>query len=403
MVPEQVVREKFLKLSPVLSEQQKRLWAAAEALSLGYGGVTIVQQATKLSRTTIHIGIHELEKGFTPEEMERIRHKGGGRNTVEEEYPLLQQNLKELLEDCTIGDPMQPLLWTSKSTSHLAEELKARGYNISDKTVARILHDLGYSLQANRKTFDATGQHPNRDRQFHHINVMTKEFQAKEQPVISVDAKKKELVGNFKNAGQEWRPQGEPHYVNGHDFAEDKQRNKAIPYGIYDITWNAGWVSVGIDHDTAEFAVESIRRWWKKMGSETYPAAQKLLIIADSGGSNSSRVRLWKTELQEFANETGLKISVCHLPPGTSKWNRIEHRLFCHITKNWQARPLINYEVVVNLISHTKTKQGLKVQSELDTNAYPLGKKVSKEELGAVKLEFHEPDEKWNYTISPAV
>lgn len=396
---EQSIREKFQKLEPILNEQQKRLWAAAEAMQLGYGGVSTVHRATHLSRSTIHNGMQELTQGLSEQEVGRIRRIGGGRNVLEEEFPNLREDLKELVESSTRGDPTQALLWTSKSTDNLAQELKKKGYSISDRTVALMLQDMGYSLQANFRAIEDR-QHPNRNEQFEHINERIKEFQLKKQPVISVDTKKKELVGNFKNAGQEWRPRGSPRLVNAHDFAEEGDRNKAIPYGIYDVTWNTGWVNVGVDHDTAEFAVESIRRWWLKMGRQSYMGAKQLLIVADSGGSNSSRGRLWKIELQKLANEIGLELSVSHLPPGTSKWNKIEHRLFSHITKNWRARPLTSYEVVVNSINSTKTKKGLKVHSEMDYNEYPSGKKVSNGLMRFLKIQFHDA-EKWNYTISP--
>ncbi len=400
MSPEQIIQAKFQKLAPLFNEQQKRLWAAAETMYLGYGGVSIVQRATNLSRSTIHIGINELNEGLSQEQIERIRRKGGGRDALEELYPNLLSELKELLESCTRGDPMQPLLWTSKSVGHLTRELHQKGYVISDETVAKLLHKLGYSLQSNRKTVEGA-QHLGRDAQFQYINEKVKEFQAEGEPVISVDTKKKELIGNFKNSGKEWCLKGQPVEVHVYDFEENGKRDKAIPYGIYDITWNTGWVNVGTDHDTAEFAVESIRRWWNKMGRSVYPNAKHLLITADSGGSNSSRNRLWKVELQKFANETDLKVVVCHLPPGTSKWNKIEHRLFCHITKNWRARPLVNYEVVINLISNTKTKQGLKVNVELDRKQYPTGKKISNGLMRLVKVVYRKDGEKWNYTITP--
>ena len=400
MTSEQVIREKFQQLRPILNEQQKRLWAATEAMHLGYGGVSIVQRATNLSRSTIHIGINELQQGLSKQQIERVRSKGGGRNSIEETYPQLLTELQELLTPYTRGDPMQPLLWSYKSASHLTKELHNKGYVVSDETVARVLHDLGYSLQSNSKTIECD-QHPERDEQFVYINESIKKLQAAGEPVISIDTKKKELIGNFKNAGKEWCVRGKPARVNVYDFDENGKREKAIPYGIYDLTWNTGWVNVGIDHDTAEFAVESIRRWWNKMGKSLYPKAKHLLITADSGGSNSSRSRLWKVELQKFANETDLIIIVCHLPPGTSKWNKIEHRLFCHITKNWRARPLTNYEVVVNLISHTTTKQGLKVNAELDKNKYHLGKKVSNGLMKLVNITYPKRGERWNYTITP--
>jgi hypothetical protein len=400
VTPEQIVQSKFQKLAPIFNEQQKRLWAAVEAMHLGYGGVSIVQRATHMSRSTIHIGIHELQEGFSRQQIERIRRKGGGRATIEELYPDLLHALKDLLEPYTRGDPMQPLLWTSKSVDHLTQELHRQGYVVSDETVSRILHVLGYSLQSNRKSLEGI-EHPGRETQFQYINEQTRAFQEAHEPVISIDTKKKELIGNFKNGGKEWCVRGKPLEVNVYDFEENDRRDKAIPYGIYDLTWNTGWVNVGIDHDTAEFAVESVRRWWNKMGKSLYPDARHLLIVADSGGSNSSRSRLWKAELQKFANETDLKIAVSHLPPGTSKWNKIEHRLFCHITKNWRAHPLVNYEVVVNLISGTKTKQGLRVVAELDKGKYPTGKKISNGLMRFVQIAYSKEGEKWNYTITP--
>ena len=403
MNPEQVIREKYRQLQGNLNEQQKRLWAASEALSCGYGGVTTVHKATGLSRPTINFGIQEIKQGSSLKGNGHVRRPGGGRKKVEIEYPLLLQALKKLLENETRGDPEQPLLWTCKSTENLASELKKKGYNVSDRTVARLLQELHFSLQSNLKSLEGR-QKPERNSQFEYINKNVKEFQEQGQPVISVDTKKKELVGNFKNGGHEWSLIDHPVQVNVHDFESGIQKmTKAIPYGIYDITWDVGWVNVGIDHDTGEFAVESIRKWWLKMGLQSYPKAKQLLITADAGGSNQSRGRLWKLELQKLADETGLEITVCHLPPGTSKWNKIEHRLFCHITKNWRARPLTSYQVIVNLISHTTTKTGLKVFSELDEKAYPLAKKVSNNEMKSINLHSHETTGKWNYTISPKI
>lgn len=398
MLPEQLVRNKYTKFAQSLNERCKRLWAASEALALGPGGVKMLHQITGLSPSTIYLGIKELEEGLLEENNERIRQRGGGRKSIEEEFPGLVDRLQQLIELSTRGDPMQPLLWTCKSTKNLSQELKNYGFNISDRTVSHLLHKLGYSLQSNRKVLEGK-QQPDRNAQFEYINKEIKEFQESKLPVVSIDAKKKELVGNFKNAGQEWHLTGKPENVNVHDFESGKRNKKAIPYGVYDVTWNAGWVNVGVDHDTAEFSVESLRKWWFKMGSECYPDARQLLIIADSGGSNSSRGRLWKTELQKLANEIKLQITVCHLPPGTSKWNKIEHKLFCHITKNWRGRPLTSYEVIVNLISHTTTKKGLKVRAELDTKTYPLGKKVSNFEMKSLNIRYHGPNEKWNYTI----
>lgn len=398
---EQSIREKYRQLHNNLSEQQKRLWAASEALSYGYGGVSIVHRATGLSRPTINFGIQEIKNDSSLKDIHRIRRPGGGRKTVEQEYPFLLEALNKLLEDDIRGDPSQPLFWTCKSTQNLALELKKIGYNVSDRTVSRLLHDLHFSLQSNRKSLEERAV-PDRNAQFEYINKKIRDFQKEGQPVISVDTKKKELVGNFKNGGHEWHPIGIPKKVNIHDFESGvNERKKAIPYGIYDITWNVGWVNVGIDHDTAEFAVESIRKWWLKMGSQNYPKAHQLLITADSGGSNPSKGRLWKLELQKLADEIGLEITVCHLPPGTSKWNKIEHRLFCHITKNWRARPLTSYEVIISLISHTKTKNGLRVFSELDEKDYALAKKVTNSEMRAINLRPHEINAKWNYTLSP--
>ncbi len=398
---EQTIREKYLRLQGAFTEQQKRLWAATEAISYGYGGVTAVHKATGLSRPTINFGIQEIQKGTFIKAHERIRRPGAGRKPIEEEFPLLVQALQQLLKDDTKGDPEQSLFWTCKSTKNLASELQKMGYDVSDRTVAHLLHNLHFSLQSNRKTLEGR-QNSERNSQFEYINKKVREFQEQEQPVISVDTKKKELVGNYKNGGHEWCLEGHPKKVHMHDFESGVRRvKKAIPYGIYDITWDMGWVNVGIDHDTGEFAVESIRKWWLKMGKEKYPKAQKLLITADAGGSNQSRGRLWKLELQKLAKETGLEITICHLPPGTSKWNKIEHRLFCHITKNWRARPLTSYEVVVNLISHTTTKAGLKVFSELDEHEYPRGKKVTNSEMQTINLHPHEVNGKWNYTISP--
>lgn len=402
MQSEADIRAKYIQLKNILGEKQKRLWAASEAGLLGHGGINLVQRATGLSRQTIHTGMKELKEEISPEEALRIRRLGGGRKSVEDLDPEFTEQLRKLIEDSTRGDPMRSLLWTNKSTSNLAAELTAIGYPISDRTVARLLNQLGYSLQSNQKALEGT-RSEERNAQFEYINATIKAFQKDNQPVISIDTKKKELVGNFKNAGQEWRLKGNPQQVNVHDFAEAGERNKAIPYGVYDVTWNSGWVRVGVDHDTAEFAVESIKKWWLKMGSSTYPTAQKLMITADSGGSNSSRGLLWKSELQKLSDSIGLEITVCHLPPCTSKWNRIEHRLFCHITRNWKAQPLTSYETVVNLIAHTTTKKGLKVQSEIDSRTYEVGKKVSKKEMKALSMSRHEVNPRWNYTLKPRV
>jgi hypothetical protein len=401
MNAEEAVRQKYHTLYQTFNERQKRLWAASEALTLGHGGISLLQSITGLSRSTIHLGIKELKKEV-PLEIEpgQVRRSGGGRKTVENDDSDIITELKKLIEPSTRGDPVRALLWTCKSTKNLANELKKKGYVVSDRTISRLLYDMGYSLRSNLKSIEGK-QHPDRDSQFEYINEQIKEFQSHGNPVVSVDTKKKELVGNFKNAGQEWCIKGNPKKVNVHDFESGKQHTKAIPYGIYDVTWNNAWVNVGIDHDTAEFAVESLRKWWAKMGVSSYPDAKQLLITADGGGSNSSRGKLWKTELQKLSNELNMEITVCHLPPGTSKWNKIEHRLFCHITKNWRAEPLTSYEVIVNLISNTTTKKGLKVASEVDTKMYEKGKQVSKAEMKALKIKFHEKNEKWNYTIYP--
>jgi hypothetical protein len=401
------IRAKFETLRPYLDERRRRLWAAAEAMVLGRGGITAVATATGLERNTIRVGIRELqarpladsEPAGAADRVQRVRTVGGGRKPLTSEDPGLLSDLEALVAPVTRGDPMSPLRWTCKSTRQLAAELVRQGHRVSHQTVADLLHALDYSLQGTRKTREGA-DHPDRDAQFAHINDQTRAFQQRGQPVISVDTKKKELVGDFKNAGREWQPTGQPEIVRVHDFL-DKQLGKAIPYGVYDVAANQGWVSVGIDHDTAAFAVASVRQWWEQMGRPTYPKATELLITADSGGSNGSHLRLWKTELQRLADETGLRISVCHFPPGTSKWNSIEHRLFCHITQNWRGRPLVSLEVIVNLIGNTTTRTGLKVQAELDPAAYPTGVKVSDAEFSAVQLQpaaFHGD---WNYAIAP--
>jgi len=396
-----LVRLKYEGLSQVMTERLKRRWAACEALSLGRGGVTIVSKATGLSRNTIVKGIGEIE-GEYPElvadlEQQRSRGPGGGRRSLAENDPSLLEDLKRLVDPATRGDPMSPLLWTSKSTRNLAAELELLGHTVSHMTVSRLLNKLGYSLQANRKTHEGA-DHPDRDAQFQYINKQVRSYQRRNQPVISVDTKKRELVGDFKNGGREWQPKGEPEPVRTHDF-RDKDLGVAIPYGVYDVTENQGWVNVGIDRDTSEFAVESIRRWWNRMGSSVYPQATELLITADSGGSNGSRARLWKLCLQRLADELGLNISVCHFPPGTSKWNKIEHRMFCHITENWRGKPLVSRAVIVNLIGNTTTRKGLTVLADLDTNSYETGIKVSDEEFATITLQRHKFHGDWNYTI----
>jgi hypothetical protein len=386
-----------------LDERTLRIWSAVEAESSGRGGITKISQATSLSRTTIYKGIAELSKKRRPkkakEERKRIRKPGGGRTKLKDKEPGLLQDLDSILEPVTCGDPESPLRWTCKSTIKIAEELRAQGYQVSQRTVCDLLYDLGYSLQSNRKIREGS-QHPDRNDQFLYISKTVKEFQAKGEPVISVDTKKKELIGEFKNSGQEWGKKGKPIEVNIHDFA-DPTLGKVIPYGIYDITANKGWINIGITHDTAEFAVESIRRWWYEMGKPMYPDASELLITADCGGSNGRRVRLWKLELQRLSEEVGMVIHVCHFPPGTSKWNKIEHRMFCFITKNWRGRPLTSREVVVNLISNTTTRKGLEIIAKLDESKYATGIKVTDEQFESIALEKDDFHGEWNYKIKP--
>jgi Rhodopirellula transposase DDE domain len=394
------VRNKYEALAPLLHEKARRCWAAAEASSLGRGGISLVAAATGLSRPTIRRGMTELQVGdYDTADPARIRQPGGGRHAIAATDATLIQDLKRLIDPVTRGDPMSPLLWTCKSTRNLAESLHELGHDLSHQTVGRLLVELGYSLQANRKTEEGQ-DHADRDAQFEHINAQVRSFQRRGQPVVSVDTKKKEIVGNYKNSGQEWEPKGRPRRVKSKDFP-DKVLGKVAPYGVYDLTVNEGWVSVGISHDTAEFAVESIRRWWIRMGRPIYPEAQELLITADAGGSNGSRNRLWKVCLQDLADETGLRIAVCHFPPGTSKWNKIEHRMFCHITENWRGRPLVSRAVVVNLIGSTRTRTGLRIQAELDTNTYEKGIKVTEREMESVQLRKGKFHGDWNYRIEP--
>ena len=374
------------------------MWAGAEADVLGHGGVAIVVRATGLARNTVVRGLAELSVKGRPDP-DRVRSHGAGRKKTTDIEPGLMTALEKLVEPVTRGDPESPLRWTSKSTRHLAKELSANGYVVSHSLVAGLLHDLEYSLQANRKTLEGSN-HPDRNAQFEHINEVVKSQTKQGQPAISVDTKKKELIGRFKNGGREWRPQGKAEKVNVHDFL-DPAKGKAIPYGVYDLHHNLGWVSVGVDHDTAAFAAATIKRWWRELGKKRYPRAKSLLITADSGGSNGSRLRLWKWELQKLADKIGLAISVCHLPPGTSKWNKIEHRLFSFISQNWRGRPLLTHATVVNLIAATKTNTGLKVRCVLDTNKYPTGVKPTEEQMA--QINFH-PDKfhgDWNYTILP--
>jgi hypothetical protein len=394
----EALKTKYQVLRPVMDERVRRLWAAAEALTLGYGGIQQVHAATGISRKTIAVGIRQLQAPLSQMPL-RIRRPGGGRKPLTEQDPTLLADLEALVEPTTRGDPESPLRWTCKSLRKLAAELAQKGHRVSVQKVSELLQARGYRLQANKKTKEG-GSHPDRDAQFAYINEQTRAYQQRGQPVIWVDTKKKELVGDFKNAGREWRPQGQPEQVRVHDFA-DPALGKAIPYGIYEVTTNQGWVSVGMDHDTAEFAVSTMGSWWRQMGKPAYPEAQELLVTADGGGSNGSRTRLWKVALQRLCDETGLTIRVCHFPPGTSKWNKIEHRLFSYITQNWRGRPLLSHEAVVSLIGSTKTSTGLTVQAALDTKAYATGIKVSDEELAAVRLERATFHGEWNYIISP--
>jgi DDE family transposase len=396
------IGQKYLSLSPVMNERVRRQWAAAEARAIGWGGVSKVAAATGLARNTIAAGAAELEHRRTHRREAvpaRVRSAGGGRKPVTRSDPGLLKALEALVEPATRGHPESPLRWTCKSTGHLARELARQAHGVSDRTLAALLKQAGYSLQANRKTKEGAA-HPDRNAQFEHINGQAGAFLKSRQPVVSVDTKKKELVGEFKNAGREWRRQGEPEKVKVHDFP-DKNLGKAIPYGVYDLASNEGWVSVGIDHDTARFAAASIGRWWRQMGRKRYPRAQRLMITADGGGSNASRNRLWKVALQELADDLGLELHVCHFPPGTSKWNKIEHRLFNFITQNWRGRPLTSYQVIVNLIGSTTTKHGLKVRAALDRGHYETGIAVSDEQLARVLCTPHEFHGEWNYTICP--
>ena len=405
MVELATIEAKFQALSRRLDEATLRMWAATEARSLGRGGVSAVAKAIGMSRTTIHTGLAELKAAATPasagkrEARPRIRASGGGRKKLTVKDVNLLRDLDALVEPTSRGDPMSPLRWTCKSTYRLAEELNGQGHEVSQRTVCDLLTQMDYSLQSTRKTREG-GQHEDRDAQFVHIAKTVAEYQAGGDPVISVDTKKKELIGDFKSAGKEWQPKGTPEKVRVHDFI-DPELGKVAPYGVYDLTANAGWVNVGIDHDTAEFAVQSIRRWWREMGEATYPRAPRLLITADCGGSNGYRVRLWRRELQKLADEIRLTIQVCHFPPGTSKWNKIEHRMFCHITANWRGRPLISRQVVVNLIGSTTTREGLRIKAGIDENAYAKGIKVTDEELASLAIERDEFHGEWNYRLSP--
>jgi len=394
---EKDIRSKYRGLQRMLNERNKRLWAGAEAKVLGHGGIAMVARATGLSYKTVVRGVREL-KNKPVLSKDRVRNSGAGRKRKNEIVPGLAKALEDLIEPVTRGDPESPLRWTSKSTRNLSTELKNQGYLISHSLVGTILHELGYSLQANRKTLEGNN-HPDRNEQFEHINKTVKNRFKRGEPVISVDTKKKELVGQFKNAGEEWRTKGNPEKVNVHDFP-NKEKGKAIPYGVYDLKRNVGWVSVGIDHDTAAFAVETIRQWWYRLGRKFYPDSKSLLITADGGGSNGSRLRLWKWELQKLANEIGMTISVCHFPPGTSKWNKIEHRLFSFISKNWRGKPLLTHATIVNLIAATKTNAGLKVHCALDTKKYPKAIKPTAEQMARINLKPNKFHGNWNYSIA---
>ena len=392
------ITARFESLKSQLDERSRRLVAAAESQAIGKGGISAVARATGISRPVIRQGIADL-KNPTTLAPGRVRREGGGRKRAVVKDASLRTDLEGLLESTTRGDPEAPLRWTCKSVRQLTAELRRMKHQLSHQVVADLLHELGYSLQANRKTKEGTG-HPDRNAQFEHLNEKVKWSLGRRQPVISVDTKKKELVGDFKNGGRELRPKGEPEPVRVHDFV-DPGLGRATPYGIYDLGRNSGWVSVGMDHDTAEFAVETIRRWWRSMGQPAYPEATRLLITADAGGSNGSRLRLWKIELQKLADETGLRIAVCHFPPGTSKWNKIEHRLFSYISQNWRGKPLRSFQTIVNLIAATATTTGLKVHAELNTEAYPTGIKVSDQELAQVKIRHDKFHGDWNYEIQP--
>ena len=400
-IDRRAIEEKYNALRGFLDERTRRLWAAAEARSLPYGGTSVVASVTGLSRTTILAGINELRDKPSVRLLKqgsRVRRPGGGRKSLIDRDPSLEQDLELLVEPLTRGDPESPLRWTCKSTRNLAEELNRQGHRVGDRKVADLLHGLHYSLQANAKTREGSS-HPDRNAQFEYINALAKAFQKRSQPVISVDTKKKELVGDFKNNGSEWQPKNQPEEVRVHDF-EDKELGKVIPYGVYDIAKNEGWVTVGTDHDTSDFAIDTILGWWKRMGRHTYQQASELLILADSGGSNGSRSRLWKLGVQRLANETSLKVTVCHFPPGTSKWNKIEHRLFSFITHNWRGRPLVSHEVIVNLIGSTTTKAGLNVKAKLSKKKYETGIKVSNEDFALIKIRPKRFHGDWNYTIS---
>ncbi len=394
---EATIVAKYTVVSPVLDERARRLWAAAESVAIGYGGDILVSDATGLARKTIRKGRREIEQGV--DQTGRIRRPGAGRPRLDQIQPGVKGALEQLVDPVTRGDPTSPLRWTCKSRAKLSATLTKQGWKISSTTVGRLLNELGYSLQSVRKSREGTS-HPDRNAQFEYINATADRYLQNKQPVISVDTKKKELVGDFRNGGQEWQPKKSPDKALVHDFPSDSI-GKAIPYGVYDMARNEAWVNVGRDHDTPAFAVASIRQWWKKMGQRSYATAKTLFITADAGGSNGYRSRVWKHELQKFADETNLRIRVSHFPPGTSKWNKIEHRLFCHITANWRAKTLISFETIVDLIGNTRTLSGLRVKAKLDKRKYPTGVKISKAQMNDLELipdEFHG---EWNYELVP--
>ena len=391
-------RKRYREMAAVLNEQSRRRFVALEARALGRGGVSLMARVSGLARSTIYHGLSDIRHRVSAPPG-RVRKKGGGRKKKTLEDPTLAADLRELVEPATRGDPTQPLLWTTRSLRKLVKELAKLGHQVCPTVVGDLLCGMGYRLQANSKTREGS-KHIDRDAQFHYINMQAKAFLAAHQPVVSVDTKKKELVGNFRNNGREWRRTGRPELVNIHDFIDPKLR-RAVPYGVYDMTNNVGWVSVGTDHDTAAFAVNAIRRWWQTMGKKRHPKAKRLMITADGGGSNGYRIRLWKVELQNLADELKLPITVCHLPPGTSKWNKVEHRLFSFITINWRGKPLRSFRTIVQLIAATTTEAGLTVRAELDENKYPKGVKVSDAQIAAINLSRHSFHGDWNYTIAP--
>jgi len=395
------LRSKWLLIRPTLDELHRRLWAATEAQAIGHGGIELLREATGLARATIGAGVRDLRERDRLPAGRALRREGGGRKFLRDTDETLLADLDALIEPTTRGDPMSPLRWTCKSARKLASELNQRGHSVSPVTVCRLLHDMNYSLQANSKTTEGSSC-PERDAKFRYINEEAGKFISNGQPVISVDAKKKELVGDFKNAGQEWRPQGSQEKVRVHDFI-DKDQGKAIPYGVYDLANNSAWVGVGVDHDTADFAITTILTWWRQMGKAQYPNATELMITADGGGSNNSRSRAWKAGLKRLANATGLTIHMSHYPPGTSKWNKIEHRLFSFITQNWREKPLVSHETIVNLIASTSTQTGLVVKAALDTNAYPIGKTLTDRQLRELKIEPASIHGQWNYRVVPSL